>query len=133
MVFTTHIFIFYFLPLFLLVYFNLPVPLAQPVDHAGQLRVLRLVGAVVRLPDDVHHGHGLHLGQSHHPARGHPRPATLAVAACVVTNLGFLGFFKYYMFAAETLNQLLLTVGADRSGSCESSCPSASRSTPSTR
>ena len=26
--------------------------------------------------------------------------------ACVVTNLGFLGFFKYYMFAAETLNQL---------------------------
>ncbi len=37
----------------------------------------------------------------------------LAVAACVVTNLSFLGFFKYYMFAAETLNQLLAAVGAE--------------------
>jgi alginate O-acetyltransferase complex protein AlgI len=31
----------------------------------------------------------------------------------VITNLSFLGFFKYYMFAAETLNQLLAAVGAD--------------------
>ena len=38
----------------------------------------------------------------------------LAVAACVVTNLSFLGFFKYYMFAAETLNQLLAAVGAEQ-------------------
>jgi alginate O-acetyltransferase complex protein AlgI len=37
----------------------------------------------------------------------------MAVAACVVTNLGFLGFFKYYMFAAETLNQLRGLVGAE--------------------
>ena len=35
------------------------------------------------------------------------------MAACVVTNLGFLGFFKYYMFAAETLNHLLALVGAE--------------------
>ena len=33
--------------------------------------------------------------------------------ACVVTNLSFLGFFKYYMFAAGTLNQLLSLVGAE--------------------
>jgi alginate O-acetyltransferase complex protein AlgI len=38
----------------------------------------------------------------------------LAVAACVVTNLGFLGFFKYYMFAAETLNRLLAAAGAEQ-------------------
>jgi alginate O-acetyltransferase complex protein AlgI len=37
----------------------------------------------------------------------------LALAACVVTNLSFLGFFKYYMFAAETLNQLRGMVGAE--------------------
>ena len=33
--------------------------------------------------------------------------------ACVVTNLSFLGFFKYYMFSAETLNRLLAAVGAE--------------------
>ena len=49
--------------------FQSALPLAQPVDHGGQLCLLRLVAAVVRLPDDVHHGDGLHLGQSHHPAR----------------------------------------------------------------
>jgi alginate O-acetyltransferase complex protein AlgI len=37
----------------------------------------------------------------------------LAVVACVVTNLGLLGFFKYYMFAAETLNRLLVSVGSE--------------------
>ena len=37
-----------------------------------------------------------------------------AVVACVVTNLSFLGFFKYYMFAAETLNKLLEMVGFER-------------------
>ena len=37
----------------------------------------------------------------------------LAVLACVATNLSFLGFFKYYMFSAETLNQLLAAVGAE--------------------
>src|SRR5512132_1389168 len=41
-----------------------------------------------------------------------PLERKLAVLACVVTNLSLLGFFKYYMFAAETLNQLLATVGA---------------------
>ena len=41
------------------------------------------------------------------------RQRKLAVAACVVTNLSFLGFFKYYMFAAETLNRLLAAVGTE--------------------
>jgi alginate O-acetyltransferase complex protein AlgI len=36
-----------------------------------------------------------------------------ALIACCVTNLGFLGFFKYYMFALETLNRLQEMVGAE--------------------
>jgi alginate O-acetyltransferase complex protein AlgI len=36
-----------------------------------------------------------------------------ALIACCVTNLSFLGFFKYYMFGAESLNRLLTLVGAD--------------------
>jgi alginate O-acetyltransferase complex protein AlgI len=42
-----------------------------------------------------------------------PAQRKLAVVACVVTNLSLLGFFKYYMFAADTLNQVLAAVGAE--------------------
>ncbi len=35
------------------------------------------------------------------------------MTACVATNLCLLGFFKYYMFAAETFNQLLAVLGAE--------------------
>src|ERR1041384_4140288 len=35
----------------------------------------------------------------------------LALVACVATNLTLLAFFKYYMFAAETVNQMLAAAG----------------------
>jgi alginate O-acetyltransferase complex protein AlgI len=41
-----------------------------------------------------------------------PAQRKSAVVACVVTNLSLLGFFKYYMFGAETLNQMLGLMGA---------------------
>ena len=113
MVFTTHIFVFYFLPLFLLIYFSLPgrwrnlwITLASYVFYGWWqpwfvcLMMLTTVldfvwGKVITRP-------GATVVQRR-----------FAVAACVVTNLSFLGFFKYYMFAAETLNQLLGLVGAE--------------------
>lgn len=113
MVFTTHIFVFYFLPLFLLVYFNLPyrwrnlwITLASYVFYGWWqpwfvcLMMFTTVmdftwGKVITRP-------GATTAQR-----------KLAVAACVVTNLSFLGFFKYYVFTAETLNQLLAAVGAE--------------------
>lgn len=113
MVFTTHIFLFYFLPLFLAVYFLLPrggrnlwITLASYVFYGWwepwfvSLMLFTTVmdflwGRVITRP-----------GAS-------PLQRRLAVIACVVTNLGFLGFFKYYMFAAETLNRLLTAVGAE--------------------
>ncbi len=113
MVFTTHIFVFYFLPLFLLVYFNLPyrwrnlwITLASYVFYGWWqpwfvcLMMFTTVmdftwGKVITRP-------GATRAQQ-----------KLAVAACVVTNLSFLGFFKYYMFSAETLNHLLAAVGAE--------------------
>lgn len=113
MVFTTQIFIFYFLPLFLLVYFNLPyrwrnlcITLASYVFYGwwqpwfvGLMLFTTVMdfiwGRVITRPGAT------------------PLQRKLAVAACVVTNLAFLGFFKYYMFAAETLNQLLAAVGAE--------------------
>src|SRR5512147_2624849 len=114
MVFTTHIFIFYFLPVFLLVYFNLPyrwrnlwITVASYVFYGWWepwfvcLMMFTTVmdfmwGKVITRPGATR------------------RQQQAAVVACVVTNLGFLGFFKYYMFAAESLNQLLALVGMER-------------------
>jgi alginate O-acetyltransferase complex protein AlgI len=114
MVFTTHIFLFYFLPLFLAVYFLLPngwrnlwLTVASYVFYGWWepwfvflmmfTTVLDYIwGKVITRP-------GATRGQQ-----------KFAVAACVVTNLSFLGFFKYYMFGAETLNQLLAAVGSEQ-------------------
>ncbi|MCC7376061.1 MAG: MBOAT family protein [Verrucomicrobiales bacterium] len=113
MVFTTQIFLFYFLPLFLLVYFGLPfrwrnlwISLASYVFYGwwepwfvGLMLFTTIAdflwGKVITRPGATR------------------RQRRFALAACVITNLGFLGFFKYYMFAAETLNQLLAAVGAE--------------------
>lgn len=113
MVFTTHVFVFYFLPLFLLLYYNLPyrwrnlwITAASYVFYGWWqpwfvcLMMFTTVmdffwGRVITRPGAT---------------RAQQR---LAVLACVVTNLSFLGFFKYYMFTAETLNQLLMLVGVE--------------------
>ena len=112
MVFTTQVFVFYFLPVFLLVYYNLPfrwrnlwITLGSYVFYgwwepwfAGLMLFTTVMdfmwGKVITRPGAT------------------PVQRKLAVLACVATNLSFLGFFKYYMFAAETLNQLLAAVGA---------------------
>src|SRR6188474_2972663 len=114
MVFTTHIFVFYFLPLFLAVYFLLPFRFRNSwITVASYLfygwwepwfvclmmftTVMDFVwGRVITRPGATH------------------RQRKFAVAACVVTNLSFLGFFKYYMFAADTLNRLLGFMGAEQ-------------------
>jgi alginate O-acetyltransferase complex protein AlgI len=114
MVFTTHVFLFYFLPAFLAVYFLLPfrfrnlwITLASYAFYGWWepwfvcLMMFTTVmdfmwGKVVTRP-----------GATALQRKG-------AVAACVLTNLGFLGFFKYYTFAAENLNRLLAAVGHDQ-------------------
>src|SRR5688572_24341522 len=114
MVFTTQIFVFYFLPLFLLVYYKLPkhwrnlwITLGSYVFYgwwepwfAGLMLFTTVLdffwGKIITRPGAT------------------PGERKLAVAACVVTNLTLLGFFKYYMFAAETLNQMLAAVGAQQ-------------------
>ena len=113
MVFTTHIFVFYFLPLFLLVYFNLPyrwrnawLTLASYV-LSGWCEGWFLWLMVFTTVFDLIWGMVITRPGASRPQR------RFAVAACVVTNLGFLGFFKYYMFSVESLNHLLGLVGAE--------------------
>ena len=113
MVFTSHVFIFYFLPVFLLLYFNFPyrarnllITVASYVFYGWWepwfvcLMMLTTVmdfiwGRVIAAP-----GAG-------------PLRRKGALAACVVTNLTFLGFFKYYMFSVESLNRLRGLVGGE--------------------
>jgi len=114
MVFTTHIFVFYFLPVFLLVYFNLPfrwrnlwITGASYVFYGWWQPWFVCLMMFTTVIDFIW-------------GKVITRPAAtriqqrLAVVACVVTNLSFLGFFKYYMFSAETLNHLLAAVGTEQ-------------------
>src|SRR5512137_2674846 len=113
MVFTTHIFLFYFLPLFLLVYFSLPrawrnlwITVASYVFYGWWEPWFVCLMMFTTVMDFV-------WGKVITRQGATDAQRKLAVAACVVTNLSFLGFFKYYMFAAETLNQLLAAAGAE--------------------
>jgi alginate O-acetyltransferase complex protein AlgI len=111
MVFTTHIFVFYFLPLFLLVYYNLPyrwrnvwITLGSYVFYGWWQPWFVSLMLFTTVTDFV-------WGKVITREGATQGEKKLAVIACVVTNLMLLGFFKYYMFAAETLNQLLVAVG----------------------
>jgi alginate O-acetyltransferase complex protein AlgI len=111
MVFTTPIFLFYFLPLFLLVYFRLPrgwrnlwITVASYVFYGWWQPWFVCLMMFTTCLDFI-------WGRVITRPGSTPAQRQFAVTACVVTNLSFLGFFKYYMFAADTLNRLLGLVG----------------------
>jgi alginate O-acetyltransferase complex protein AlgI len=113
MVFTSQIFIFYFLPLFLLVYFGLPrlwrnlwITIGSYVFY-GWWQPWFVCLMMFTTVMDFFWGRVITRPGATQSER------KLAVVACVVTNLTLLGFFKYYMFAAETLNQLRSALGAE--------------------
>jgi alginate O-acetyltransferase complex protein AlgI len=114
MVFTTNIFLFYFLPLFLAVYFSLPrrwrnlwITLASYIFYGWWEPWFVCLMMFTTVMDFI-------WGKVITRPGATPFQRKLAVTACVVTNLSFLGFFKYYMFAAHTLNRLLALVGAEQ-------------------
>lgn len=127
MVFTSHLFLFYFLPLTLLAYFLSPRRLrsltlaltsyvfygwANPpwallmlastsIDYACGLALVRLSG----LPSDA--------GQLPLLPRGgaRTRGQKLALALSMVGNLALLAYFKYAGFAVENLNRVAAALG----------------------
>jgi alginate O-acetyltransferase complex protein AlgI len=113
MVFTTHIFVFYFLPVFLLVYFNLPfrwrnlwITAASYLFYGWWQPWFVCLMMTTTVMDFLWGKVITRPGATAVQRR-------LAVVACVATNLGFLGFFKYYMFSAESLNHLLALAGTE--------------------
>jgi alginate O-acetyltransferase complex protein AlgI len=113
MVFTTHAFIFYFLPLFLLVYFNLPygwrnlwITAASYVFYGWWQPWFVCLMMFTTIMDFT-------WGKVITRTGATPAQRKVALVACCLTNLGFLAFFKYYMFSVESLNRLMTLVGAD--------------------
>ena len=121
MVFSTPLFVFYFLPLVLSVYYVLPLLARVTRLTAPQLSVLRnaflliasyvfygwwnpafvLLMLVITL---VNYGAGYWI--SRHAAGARQR--VWAVTAAIVVSLSLLGFFKYFTFLEENLNTLLV-------------------------
>ena len=115
MVFTSHIFLFYFLPLALLGYYLLPfrrrngfLTLASYVFYGWWMPwfVLLMMTSTV-----VDFCCARVISAEGTGTRGRQR--LLALLTSMIVNLGLLGFFKYYMFAAENLNRLLELFGAE--------------------
>jgi len=111
MVFTSAVFLYLFLPLFLVVYYLLPgrarlawILLASWVFYGWwRLDFLALIAAATCW---TWLG-GLWIGRR----RGR-RSARAAVGLGVALNLGVLGYFKYFNFGVRSLNALLASLGA---------------------
>ncbi len=126
MVFSSHLFIFYFLPLALAVYWLAPRPakhlLLTLASYAfyGWSNPLFVVLMFASTIIDYLAG----LVQAHDGFRGWGGPVQAlvkdgprsrrqrwALAVSIVSNLSLLGFFKYFNFAVENYNALLAAVG----------------------
>ena len=105
MVFSTPLFLFYFLPLVLLVYYVTPVRFRNAVLLAASLffyywgeqsyTLIMLASIAI----DYTHGIMVHRCRE----KGNDRGARLAVASSVLFNLAILFFFKYWDFIARSL------------------------------
>ena len=105
MVFSTPIFLFYFLTLTLLVYYLVPRRLRNPVLLCASLLFYfwgeRVYTVIMLLSTAIDYTHGMLVERC--KARGNDRGARMAVASSMVFNLGLLFFFKYWDFLAGSL------------------------------
>ncbi len=112
MVFTSHIFVFYFLPLCLLIYYALPRPAKNLFLTVASYAFygwwkpwfvsLMMISTVV---DFI-------AARQISAAGASPRRRKLALIASMVTNLGLLGVFKYAGFFQGNVNWLLESFGS---------------------
>ncbi len=105
MVFSTPIFLFYFLALTLLVYYLVPRKLRNGVLLLSSLFFYywgeQLYVSIMFLSTAIDYVHGLLVERC--KARGNDRGARMAVASSIVFNLALLLFFKYWDFLAASL------------------------------
>ncbi|MGQ0734630.1 MAG: MBOAT family O-acyltransferase [Acidobacteriota bacterium] len=110
MVFSSYLFLFYFLPLALALYYAVPRRAQHLIltalsylfyGWANPLFVPLLLASTV-----VDYVCGLIIA-------ARPPRARAALAVSIVTNLGLLGFFKYFNFGVENLNAFAQATGLD--------------------
>jgi alginate O-acetyltransferase complex protein AlgI len=126
MVFTTHIFVFYFLPCVLVLYYGLPGIMQTSGCRPGSVSLARnllLVAAsyvfygwwnpwfvlLMFAVTVLNYGAALVISR---PGAG-STARLLGVTAAVAVSLGTLGFFKYFVFFQANLNHLLDWFGAE--------------------
>ncbi len=111
MVFTSHIFLFYFLPLVLLIYYSLPRHRNSFLTAASYVFygwwepwfvILMMFSTVL----------DFFCGRIIGEPGTSPRTRKLALITAICGDLGLLAFFKYYTFTADNLNRLLSIFGA---------------------
>jgi alginate O-acetyltransferase complex protein AlgI len=110
MVFSSHLFVFYFLPLALLLYYAMPwrrgkhlaLTLSSYVFYgwANPWFTLLMLASTV-----IDYAAGLVI------ARRGPRAGRTALIISICGNLGLLGFFKYFNFAVDNYNALVGSLG----------------------
>ena len=108
MVFSTPLFLFYFLPLVLLVYYVAPVRFRNPVLLVASLFFYywgeQAYTVIMLLSIVIDYTHGILVQR--YKEKGNDRGARLAVASSVIFNLAILFFFKYWDFAARSLQSV---------------------------
>lgn len=119
MVFSSYLFLFYFLPVALAVYFAAPPPARALVltlfSYAFYGWANPAFALVMLLSTALDFGCGLGIDHLRHGPQARPRPRleSLLLAASVVGNLGLLGFFKYFNFGIASYNAAVLALGWD--------------------
>ena len=108
MVFSTPVFLFYFLALTLLVYYVVPRKLRNVVLLVSSLFFYywgeRDYVAIMFVSTAIDYSHGLIVERC--KAKGNDKGARLAVTSSIIFNLGLLGFFKYWDFLASSLQSV---------------------------
>ena len=128
MVFSTHQFVFQFLPIVLLLYYVTPMRWKQPLltglsyifyGWANPWFVSLMFFSTINdyICGLMIAGKWNPIGTLDEPDKlgyiSTPLQRKVAVALSAVTNLGLLGFFKYYVFVQENLNWVLTAFGAE--------------------
>ena len=115
MVFSSNIFLFLFLPLFLISYYLTPnrhrsitILVGSYLFYAWwRVDFLLLFVAVTFWNYAI----GLYIGRQICPANGAPARAKTALIVGIIGNLSTLGYFKYANFGADSLNAILISFG----------------------
>ena len=128
MVFSTHQFVFQFLPIVLALYYLTPMRWKQPLltllsyifyGWANPWFVSLMFFSTINdyICGLMIAGKWNPIGTLDEPDElgyiSTPLQRKVAVALSVVTNLGLLGFFKYYVFVQQNFNWILNTFGAE--------------------